>query len=601
MKKLSLKTYFKNASLLTKIQGLLIGITLVVVIAVLLTVSIVYSRYNGSRMESQIGTETDNASFTLTNELTILERRFIDIIGTEEFLGEVQPIISENSWYRISSGYFQNYLSELDSATYLVSNSLIVSPDQSRIFYTLKNSPRTPLSEFFEEGELSDIRGITLLSSRSNPFATNSNVIPVVFPIRLVGSYLQINTTDEPSDFYVVLLLGESIVNNDLKLIGNQNDIEYYSLLSSDGTVLTSYVPEDSILQLAQEVISNTSEFGEQNIYHMSGRFIAVRRVTFENMYLVAISPEASVSSVLQGFLQPVINITLIIILVTILLSILVTNLVTRPMKKLLQVVNQIETGSYRERVTFNSNDEVGQLMSAINGMYDTIQTQMVQIREEESSKYKTELKLLTEQINPHFLYNTLEEIQAEVIRGDAQAAVSMIQYLAEYLRIGLSGGRDLIPISSEIQHAQAYVSIMNQRFGQKILFLYRVAPELSSHLVLKTILQPLIENSVRHGFGIDASDPTALTPSIEVEFASPQTNILTIRVSDNGSGFDEAQVMKVMTKDSEDARHHVGIHNVYQRLITFYGKDNVTVTVESMPYYQNTIAFTIHEGQTLE
>ena len=172
-----------------------------------------------------------------------------------------------------------------------------------------------------------------------------------------------------------------------------------------------------------------------------------------------------------------------------------------------------------------------------------------------------------------------------------------MIQNLAEYLRIGLSGGNDLIPVSSEIRHAQAYVRIMNQRFGQKILFMYRAAPEISEHLILKTILQPLIENSIRHGFGIDATAPSASAPTIEVEIAIPEENVLTVRVSDNGSGFDENQVLSIMKDDSEEAHKHVGIHNVYQRLITFYGKNNVEASAESIPYYQNTIAFVIHEG----
>ena len=80
-------------------------------------------------------------------------------------------------------------------------------------------------------------------------------------------------------------------------------------------------------------------------------------------------------------------------------------------------------------------------------------------------------------------------------------------------------------------------------------------------------------------------------------EIAIPEENVLTVRVSDNGSGFDENQVLSIMKDDSEEAHKHVGIHNVYQRLITFYGKNNVEASAESIPYYQNTIAFVIHEG----
>jgi two-component system sensor histidine kinase YesM len=190
-----------------------------------------------------------------------------------------------------------------------------------------------------------------------------------------------------------------------------------------------------------------------------------------------------------------------------------------------------------------------------------------------------------------------LEEIQAEVLRHDSQTASDMIQNLAVYLRIGLSGGSDLIPISSEIQHASAYINIMNQRFGQTILFMYQIEPSLSDHLILKTILQPLIENSIRHGFGIDAQAAPIPAPTIEIHISEEDGN-LKINVSDNGSGFDEIATKSIMVSESPSEAHkHVGIHNVYQRLITFYGKDAISVKLSSIPYYQNTIELQIRES----
>jgi two-component system sensor histidine kinase YesM len=590
--------FLENASLLGKLRALLISITILVVFAVLLTVSLVYSRYNSGRLLSQTGAQTDNAASSLANNLNTLEKRFISIIGTKDFLNITYPIVTQSDWYGQSSGTFQEELSALNNADYLVANTILVSPDQGRIFYSLNTSPRSALDSLFEKGELENVRGITLLSGRSNPFSPNSDVIPMVFPIRLVGNYFQLNLEDTPSDLYIVILLDADTMRNSLMFAGYQEDIAHYALLSSDGSVLYPSAPDGTVRNAAATVLSLPDFSTGESAIREDGRYIEVRPLSFGDLYLMGISQPVSFASILQGFLGPIINITLIIILITIILSIVFTNMVTRPIRKLLTVVREIEQGTYTQRVTFTSNDEVGQLMNAVNDMYDTIQSQIVQIREEESSKYRTELKLLTEQINPHFLYNTLEEIQSEVLRQDTETTTSMIQYLAEYLRIGLSGGSDLIPVSSEIRHAQAYVRIMNQRFSQKILFMYRTAPEISEHLILKTILQPLIENSIRHGFGIDASAPSASAPTIEVEIARPEDDVLTVRVSDNGSGFDEKQVLAIMKDNSEEARRHVGIHNVYQRLITYYGEGNIEVSAESIPYYQNTIAFVIHEGR---
>ena len=224
--------------------------------------------------------------------------------------------------------------------------------------------------------------------------------------------------------------------------------------------------------------------------------------------------------------------------------------------------------------------------------MYTTIQEQMEKIKEDENIRYKTELKLLTEQINPHFLYNTLEEIQLEVKKGDNGTASDMIQYLAEYLRIGLSGGADVITVADELKHAFAYVRIMNQRFRKSILFTRIYDQSMGDRMILKTILQPLIENSIRHGFGIDGGGIAVASPSIEIRFHLEEEKKLIINVSDNGSGFDEEKVIKQMKKESHTV--HIGVGNVYKRLVAYYGAENISVTARSIPYYRNTISIMI-------
>ena len=163
-------------------------------------------------------------------------------------------------------------------------------------------------------------------------------------------------------------------------------------------------------------------------------------------------------------------------------LSLLMTRYITQPVKQLVSIVELIRENHYHEKQTLETGDEIGHLCIAINQMYDTIQKQMERIKQEESEKYLAEIRLLTEQINPHFLYNTLDCIQSEVKRGESDTAANMIQYLAEYLRIGLSNGADLIPLSNEIRHANAYMCLMNQRFGQSIRFMYHL-PHLSASI----------------------------------------------------------------------------------------------------------------------
>lgn len=292
------------------------------------------------------------------------------------------------------------------------------------------------------------------------------------------------------------------------------------------------------------------------------------------------------------GFTLLLLLVLLVFFLLTI--SFLMARYITRPVNGLVEVVHQIEENRYTEKLKFTANDEISQLGSAINNMHDTIRRQMIRIKQEEAEKYKTQIQLLTEQINPHFLYNTLECIQSEVLRGNSNTATNMIQYLAEYLRIGLSYGADLITISNELRHADVYIKLMNQRFQQSIIFLYKPSPDLNQRLIPKTILQPLVENSIRHGFGIDASGIPISVPTIEISLRAVEDR-LSIGVIDNGSGFD-AKTVEAITSGSHtaDDKGHVGLHHIYHRLVTYYGKENVQFSFNSIPYYRNEIIISI-------
>ena len=331
----------------------------------------------------------------------------------------------------------------------------------------------------------------------------------------------------------------------------------------------------------------------DESFASQPGSWLIARKITDTNLILLNLVPRGSLANVLGTAGASLVLIFLVVLVIFFAISLLMTSTITRPVNRLMEVVHQIEENRYTQRIEFQTNDEIGKLNQAINRMYDTIQQQMVRIKEEESEKYLTQIKLLTEQINPHFLYNTLECIQSEVLRGDSQTASSMIQYLAEYLRIGLSYGADLITVTNELRHANAYIKLMNQRFGQSIIFMYQIGPGLNQHLILKTILQPLVENSIRHGFGIDAPGIPILDPTIQVNFSSSE-EVLTIEVIDNGSGFDVEEAEKILYASDPEALQHVGLHNVYHRLITYYGKDAVEMTLGSIPYYRNTVTIRI-------
>ena len=164
-----------------------------------------------------------------------------------------------------------------------------------------------------------------------------------------------------------------------------------------------------------------------------------------------------------------------------------------------------------------------------------------------------------------------------EVYSNHNKNASMMIQNLADFMRIGLNFGGELISISKELAHVQAYVNIMNYRFSHKICFTSDIPKELLSYEILKIILQPLVENSIRHGFGLDNSSSYLDVPSIKI---------------DNGAGIDIERATQILHTGT-DGQKHVGLNNVYQRLVFFYG-ETVKITFSSIPYYENIVQIRI-------
>ena len=167
-----------------------------------------------------------------------------------------------------------------------------------------------------------------------------------------------------------------------------------------------------------------------------------------------------------------------------------------------------------------------------------------------------------------------------------------MTRALSLYLRTVLSYGSETITIRNEIQHDMSYIRIMNGRFRKDIIYQHRILPELEAEPILKMALQPFIENSIKHGFGIGDDSTWIQQPEIETSFTL-SGNTIRIEISDNGRGFDENHFLAIM-KGGKEGEGHVGIRNTYLRLIKFYGEENVRISVSSLPFYRSTITIDV-------
>ena len=258
------------------------------------------------------------------------------------------------------------------------------------------------------------------------------------------------------------------------------------------------------------------------------------------------------------------------------------SRLLSRPLQQLETAMEQFEQDA--DHFAFQAvrgTREVQNLSDSFGHMVGRIQQLMTTVREEEIVLRKTELKALQAQINPHFLYNTLDSIQWMCEQGKNEDAIKMIGALARLFRISISRGHELIPIRDELRHAESYLVIQSYRYRDRFAYSFEIDESLLDCLCNKITIQPLIENAIYHGIG-NMPDDGVITVRVfrDPEAAAPDAADILIEVEDNGVGMTEAQCAAILKKERSDSSG-IGIKNVNDRLKIFFG-DKYGITIRS-------------------
>ena len=199
--------------------------------------------------------------------------------------------------------------------------------------------------------------------------------------------------------------------------------------------------------------------------------------------------------------------------------------------------MRELEKGA--ESVDFNVDGpyEVEHLSRSVQSMVSTMRHLMEDILRQEEEKRRSELDVLQSQINPHFLYNTLDSVVWMTENGRTQEAVVMLTALARFFRISLSKGSNIIPIGDEIEHARNYLTIQKMRYNEKLRYEIDLDPQTEDCLLPKLILQPLVENAIYHGIKVKQQGGTVRIESLLEE------DRLLITVEDDGVGMTPEQL----------------------------------------------------------
>lgn len=241
----------------------------------------------------------------------------------------------------------------------------------------------------------------------------------------------------------------------------------------------------------------------------------------------------------------------------------------TEPMMKMMTVIKKVEQGDLSVRTDIRSNDEVGQLGISLNNMIGEMQLLIEKLIKEEQEKKEVELEALHAQINPHFLYNTLNTIKwMAKIQGNTSVSKA-ITALIKLLRISINLGREMISLNEELDYVENYVLIQNLRFNKPINIVKDIEEECLELTVPKLILQPIVENSIIYGL-------TEERQEININIACfRKDGQLMIEIRDDGPGIEEA-VLKNILSDSSDKNKFskVGLNNVNHRIKLYCGSE---------------------------
>lgn len=341
----------------------------------------------------------------------------------------------------------------------------------------------------------------------------------------------------------------------------------YCFLMDGDGNIV--YHPQQQLLYAGLKAEHTSVLAGLKDGSYADNTVIySLTGVADSDWRVVGVSyVDELVNRSVRDMIQLSLLLAVVVLAAAVLTSWLLFRLLGRPLRGLASAMEDFENDadhfSYRP---VGGTREVQELSDSFEHMVLRVQKLMSTVREEEVNLRKTELKALQAQINPHFLYNTLDSIAWMCEQGRNAEAVKMVHALARLFRISISKGHELIPIAKEIEHAESYLQIQKYRYKNKFTYEFDIDPACLGYYCNKITLQPIIENAIYHGLDLMVEQGC-----ITVQVTQEDADIL-LRVKDNGVGMSREQLECILQRDPRD-RTGIGIKNVNDRLKIYFGK----------------------------
>ncbi len=357
----------------------------------------------------------------------------------------------------------------------------------------------------------------------------------------------------------------------------------YVYLISNDGEIL--YHPKIQLIDSGRMQENNlaAAEYKDgthQERFLSKDRIITVKSIGYTGWKVVGVTPKSVVSlNTIKTRLFIVFIITLILFILALINS-YISSRITNPIKELEKSVGILEAGDLETPVYMGGSYEIQNLGNSISNMARQIRLLMDDIVTEHEAKRKQEFDTLQSQINPHFLYNTLDIIVWMIENEQKTEAVKVVTALARFFRISLSKGKSIITVKDEIEHVRSYLMIQHMRFKNKFSYYIDVEEGCMNYACLKLMLQPLVENAIYHGMEFMDGDG-----EITLKVWREEDNLF-FSVKDNGFGMRPEQVESLFSDSvhvTSSRGSGIGVKNVNERIKLYFG-EKYGLSIDSEP-----------------
>ncbi|NOU66995.1 HAMP domain-containing protein [Paenibacillus sp. LMG 31461] len=378
----------------------------------------------------------------------------------------------------------------------------------------------------------------------------------------------------------VVLYVKETVIASIYERKMNYKGGNFY-ILDSNGKIISSQNKANLYRDFKEATsisIPNSTQV-ETGFFQGNGSekvLVSTHRLEPLEWSIVSVIPIDEITVERKEINKLIIWIGSLCLLLAFIVSYLLSRSITRPIFQLSRTMRDIRTGHLTVRSSYQSSDEIGYLNDVFNNLMDRIEELVAENVEEQKTKAEIEFKLLQTQVQPHFLYNTLETIISLIKLNMKTEAITAAKYMANFYKISLSKGNDIITLREEMQLSESYLEIQQLRYVEYMEYTMDIDEEIMSCSISKLTLQPIVENAIYHGLkrkmekGLLRITGRRLGDEVRIE------------IYDNGVGIEESQIKGLLREVSDSSeRTGFGVRSVHNRIRMLYG-DRYGLEVES-------------------